>query len=397
LDCATFSRRLHFISEFDFGDCSLPQGYGNSSSNPNPCDFRSCYEQQNESNVHAAIQHQMRNIVYLLGAGFSAPLGIPTISTFYWKAKDLYESDPVKFAHFSKSFELMDSFGRLKTFMKADLENIEEILSILEMAEALSSELQSQPFSNFISDVIVAYTPEIPAPEKVRDDDLTPNILHFFGKNALISKYCLFVSQLLALRRPRQVNGKWTLERGEPFAHYSVINLNYDRVLESACEYIQKHYPQRPPLRFYDPTSKIGATVTDVMLAKLHGSVTTEIVPPTWNKKIHLSVLPAWQAAFASVANANELRFIGYSLPETDSYFRYFLKAAISKSFNLQRVDVLCSGNVQNRYQQLFEANRLHFIGGQTEQYLSHLANFAKAGATDALEQAHCKSFPRRA
>jgi hypothetical protein len=25
LDCVTFSRRLHFISEFDFGDCSLPQ------------------------------------------------------------------------------------------------------------------------------------------------------------------------------------------------------------------------------------------------------------------------------------------------------------------------------------------------------------------------------------
>jgi hypothetical protein len=340
----------------------------------------------------------MRNIVYLLGAGFSAPLGLPTISDFYWKSKDLYESDRKKFAHFSKSFELMDSFGRLKTFMKADLENIEEILSILEMADVLSSDpisqLSSRPFSDFISDVIVACTPDIPAPE-VQDQDIEPNISLFFGNNPLRSNYCLFVAQLLALGPPRKINGKWTLERGQPFANYSVVNLNYDRVLENACDYIQKHYRHKPPLRFYDPVSKIGATAADVMLAKLHGSVSTEIVPPTWNKKIHQSILPAWQAAFAAVAAANELRFIGYSLPETDSYFRYFLKAAISKSFNLQRVDVLCLGNVQSRYQQLFEAPRLHFNSGQTQQYLTHLANVAKQGATDALEHAHRKSFPR--
>jgi len=338
----------------------------------------------------------MRNVVYLLGAGFSAPLGLPTISTFYWKAKDLYESDRKKFAHFSKSFDLMDSFGRLKTFMKADLENIEETLSILEMADVLSSEPMSQPFSNFISDVIVAYTPDIPAPEKIQDEDIEPRIPRFFGNNPLLSSYCIFVAQLLALRPPRKVNGKWTLERGEPFAHYSVVNLNYDRVLETACDYIQKHYRQKPPLRFSDPTSKIQATATDVMLAKLHGSVITEIVPPTWNKKIHQGILPAWRAAFTAVAKANELRFIGYSLPETDSYFRYFLKAAISNSFNLQRVDVLCSGNVQNRYQQLFESTRLHLNVARTEEYLNQLANHSKAGATDALEQAHRKFFPRR-
>jgi hypothetical protein len=337
---------------------------------------------------------QMRNIVYLLGAGFSAPLGLPTISNFYWKAKDLYESEPAKFAHFSKSFELMDSFGSLKTFMKADLENIEEILSILEMAEALSSKPSSQPFSKFISDVIVACTPNIPAPE-VRDQDLEPSISHFFGRSPLISSYCMFVGQLFGLCPPRRVNEKWTLDRGEPSAHYSIVNLNYDRVLESACEYIEQHYPHKPPLRFCDPVSTIKASATDVMLAKLHGSVTTEIVPPTWNKKIHQSILPAWQAAFASVAKANELRFIGYSLPETDSYFRYFLKAAISRSFNLQCVDVLCSGNVQRRYQELFEQKRLRFNGGKTEDYLREVANYAKAGALDALEQAHRKVFPR--
>jgi hypothetical protein len=337
----------------------------------------------------------MRNIVYLLGAGFSAPLGLPTISNFYWKAKDLYENDRKKFAHFSRSFDLMDSFGRLKTFMKADLENIEEILSILEMAETLSSPLSSQTFSKFISEVIVAYTPEIPAPEKLADDDLNPNVLHFFGKHPLISSYCLFVAQLLALRPPRRVNGKWRLERGEPSAHYSIITLNYDRLLETACDYIQKHYQQKPPIRFYDPTSS-NKTNTNVLLAKLHGCVTTEIVPPTWNKKIHPTILPAWQAAFASVANANDLRFIGYSLPETDSYFRYFLKAAISKSFNLQRVDVLCSGNVGQRYQQLFERTRLNFNSGRTEDYLGQLATHAKAGGLDALEQAHREVFPRR-
>jgi hypothetical protein len=341
----------------------------------------------------------MRRIVYLLGAGFSAPLGLPVISNFYWKAKDLYDGDPIKFNHFAKSFNLMESFHRVKMFMKADLENIEEILSILEMKDMLSSEPNRESFSKFISDVIIAYTPAIQPPVP------SPQFSNLFGPEHLSASYCIFVSQLFGICKGRFNEQPRALERGKTSADYSVISLNYDCVLEAACEYINRHYHLDPPLLFLDPTSDKAAAASSqgVMLAKLHGSVRTEIVPPTWNKKIHEKILPAWQAAFRLVAEANEIRFIGYSLPETDSYFRYFLKAAISQSFNLQRVDVLCSGNVHNRYQELFEANRLQFNTGKTEHYLTNLVSNidqqyreSEEIRPNTIEQVHQQIFPSR-
>jgi hypothetical protein len=159
------------------------------------------------------------------------------------------------------------------------------------------------------------------------------------------------------------------------------------------------------PLAFRMQGTSSGDAQGSVTLAKLHGSVDTDIVPPTWNKRIHDYILPAWQAAFEAVAEANELRFIGYSLPETDSYFRYFLKAAISQSFNLQRVDVLCRGaQVEQRYAALFESNRFRFNAGvSTDSYLHGVmsaanSQFGRSSTshrfdTDILEQAHRMSF----
>ena len=46
----------------------------------------------------------MEKVVYILGAGFSAPLGLPVISNFYEKSKDLYFSDTIQYKYFIKIF-----------------------------------------------------------------------------------------------------------------------------------------------------------------------------------------------------------------------------------------------------------------------------------------------------
>jgi hypothetical protein len=42
---------------------------------------------------------------FLLGAGFSAPLGLPVMSNFFLKSKDLFASDPTRYGHFSEMFD----------------------------------------------------------------------------------------------------------------------------------------------------------------------------------------------------------------------------------------------------------------------------------------------------
>ena len=108
----------------------------------------------------------MQKIVYILGAGFSHPLGLPVMSDFIDMAKDLYSKDAQKYSHFSDVFKnIHEKLAWIKTVYDTDLYNIEEVLSILEMRKSLDSsndntkEKELEGYRQFIIDVIKDYTP----------------------------------------------------------------------------------------------------------------------------------------------------------------------------------------------------------------------------------------------
>src|SRR5436190_57195 len=105
----------------------------------------------------------MENVVYILGAGFSAPLGLSVMNDFLLKAKDMYAMDAKKYAHFESVFQKINSMAVAKSYYDADLFNIEEILSILEMRERLAG-ADTKIFVEFLCDVVDHYTPAVPAP-----------------------------------------------------------------------------------------------------------------------------------------------------------------------------------------------------------------------------------------
>jgi len=96
-------------------------------------------------------------------------------------------------------------------------------------------------------------------------------------------------------------------------------------------------------------------------MAKLHGDVEIgNIVPPTWAKSITESVLKSWQIALQVLKACNHLRIIGYSLPITDSYVKYLLKAGVLDNNHLKSIDVICldgSGEVERRYGELIDSS----------------------------------------
>ena len=96
----------------------------------------------------------MEKVVYLLGAGFSAPLGLPVVSNFLGKSRDLYFRNKVKYEYFLKVFKMIDDLHKIKNYYDADFFNIEEILSVLEMRNLLSEKYSKDLFRNFIADVI---------------------------------------------------------------------------------------------------------------------------------------------------------------------------------------------------------------------------------------------------
>jgi hypothetical protein len=107
----------------------------------------------------------MEKVVYILGAGFSAPLGLPVMSNFLIQSRDLYFSDPVKYSEFEGVFETIDKISVIKNYFNTDLFNIEEILSILDMQAKLDGATLAKPFLDYIARVIRHYTPTLHIPD----------------------------------------------------------------------------------------------------------------------------------------------------------------------------------------------------------------------------------------
>jgi hypothetical protein len=346
----------------------------------------------------------MERVVYLLGAGFSAPLGLPVMDNFLVKSKDLYFNNPEKYRHFLKVFETISSMSVSKNYYETDLFNIEEILSILEMRGVLGATKPRKSFIQLICDVIDYYTPQIDPKEEIAAnwDEL------IFGRDTW-KYYAYFVCSLQNLvieLQPIDVGGrvkhfyKCRENRDQP-NRYSVITLNYDMVLEKICTIINEHYGGEGRISFKRTyNEKEGINSTGSFLAKLHGSIDTrDMVPPTWNKDFKIgAILNAWKLAYKLLTEANHIRVLGYSLRTADAYVKYLLKAAVMDAPHLKSIDVICldpSPETKKRYDEFIKFPNYRFITANIQSYLVEVykkRNFSRADRRlifDQLETAH--------
>lgn len=323
----------------------------------------------------------MDKVVYIVGAGFSAPLGVPTMGNFLFKSKDLYFSDVEKYKHFEQVFNVINRLSVTKNYYDSDLFNIEEILSVIEMNQFLDGSRLDVDFIDYIKDVIRHYTPEYPS----IGGNLPGNWEEWlFGKSQTLSLYGYFVSSLMGLKFERRKSNKIVTMRAfdftankevQPETRYSVLSLNYDMVLENVAEAINDQYISESEIKFNKDS--YDSTWDSTHLSKLHGCLSNaEIVPPTWAKGTHESIVPIWKNAFSILRQANHIRFVGYSLPVADSYIKYLLKASVIETPHLKSIDVICldgDGAAKSRYDDFFEFSNYRFKNGSVIDYLNEL------------------------
>ena len=308
----------------------------------------------------------MERIAYLLGAGFSAPLGLPVMSNFFSMSKDMYFKNPGNYPHFQSVFETIQEMSIIKNYYSTDLFNIEEILSILEMGEYLQGNQLKSDFLKYIADVINYYTPKLPPHNP---GELPGNWYDFlFGTDLLWEAYGRFIGNLCNLgfrHTGSQFRGYYsdivceTITNAQ--SQYSIITLNYDLIPESILQFITTNYA--------------NATAS-LPIAKLHGSVATGlIVPPTWSKGVNKQIVPAWKEAFQILMEANQIRIIGYSLPTADAYVKYLFKSAVIKASHLKRIDVICLDDkrdtTRQRYNDFIPFIYYRFANASVTDYLA--------------------------
>lgn len=139
-----------------------------------------------------------------------------------------------------------------------------------------------------------------------------------------------------------------------PARQYKITYANYDTWSRRDRSY------EEGTILEEEPVSPAG-NVRTIELLKLHGSLNFPksppkegsaslnwaaavdepfILPPVFNKLSGDGPAPMWRAALERLRSARNIVIVGYSLPQTDIYMQYFLKAAIGPNRDLNRIVV---------------------------------------------------------
>ena len=331
----------------------------------------------------------MSAIVFIIGAGASQECGAPLMKDFLDVANHFLHRDSAgdKKEHFEKVFKAIGALQSVHSKAQLDLTNIESIFTAFEIANVLCK-LPGHPAEDIpgviasLKEVIVKTLEEtIVFPTSDRDIQ-TPK------------PYDKFAQLIEYLRK-----------EAHPQHSVSIITFNYDIAMD-----IGLYQQELGPDYGIPPASKF---INPIPLYKLHGSLNwarrkdtnsvlplhladyfrkyqipvwnrngtckipigsqlqeyfkrhkeTEvepepfIVPPTWNKSdYHQSLSMVWSKAAEDLSSAQTIFICGYSLPETDAFFRLLYALGAVGSAPLEKLIVYNpdnSGDTDQRFQKL--------------------------------------------
>jgi hypothetical protein len=267
----------------------------------------------------------------------------------------------------------MNQVHKASDHYQTNVFNIEDILSILEfrarLDDSTDGEQRLATFISYLKDVIEFYTPT---------DELKSNQRNLFFASENWNSYVRFVAAIMNCNFLDTPNTRASgyddishlfADFEQTDYQYSVITFNYDLILES----VQMHLKTFQSPRCFHRGIDLDNPRNQIHFAKLHGSIDGEIIPPTWNKGLNPRILSDWKVAYKVLSEANQIRILGYSLPLTDTYFRYLLRATIIDTLNLRQIDVLCmdgNSSVKKSYDEFVIYPKYRFVSARIENYL---------------------------
>jgi len=311
--------------------------------------------------------------VYILGAGASRDAGLPVIANFMNRLRD---SRPwLESAQRADEVNAVDEVMRFRKSsataaerISVDLENIEDVFSLaaatnnadllgqLQLAMAATLDFARQTCSPRRVPVKLPFVP---------DASLGPHPVGKDEQQRPTSWRCSVPVPLLyaGIMSGALCSSFATMES-------TVITFNYDTSLEEYLSLLGVRYTYEIPTEFMSgnflPRGAREPKGGPLRILKLHGSVnwaplpspnssrlsirdsyaeirklgaTPLLIPPTWRKPIPESLLAVWDHAVNALRRATRIIIVGYSVPTTDSFFRFLLGAGgINDTSSLRRV-----------------------------------------------------------
>ncbi|MGD2109800.1 MAG: hypothetical protein PVI86_10445 [Phycisphaerae bacterium] len=294
----------------------------------------------------------MANTVFILGAGASKEAGAPLMNEFLDEAHRLWKMGDVHDANedFKRVFQGIGALQRVHSKAQLDIHNIESVFAAFEMSKTVNT------FPGHDADCIDGLI-----------KSLKKLIVHTLEQNVRLpvregrphppGHYEDFVVMLKHLMR-----------EALPRESVAVLSFNYDMALDYSLHWrkVPRSYGLQASPSQAIPLLKLHGSLNWGHCTKCHEVVPIELgeffkqfrwadlseettaqlkigslldrfehcdspldpepvlVPPTWHKEdYHRGIGQVWARAAAELAEAENIFVIGYSLPLSDSFFRY--------------------------------------------------------------------------
>jgi SIR2-like domain len=295
--------------------------------------------------------------VYILGAGFSADGGVPLVKDFLEKMADsvewLYEHGrDVEAQAVRRVFKFRLRAAGAAYRARINVDNIEELFSLASASEG----------ERLADDVTIAIAATI----------------DFARSSANLSKCSLEIKEIL------DESGQWQ-RRKEKYSTYrlyagvlsgalcdnsaegknTIITFNYDTLLEDGLRELEVPFNYGLPINStnYPHSATVNRLFPNALpIYKLHGSVNWGIgtddkdkiniytnyiearnagakillIPPTWRKFFGGHIANVWAKAVKALSTATRVIVIGFSMPATDTHFKYLLAAGLQNNISLR-------------------------------------------------------------
>lgn len=355
----------------------------------------------------------MSNVVFILGAGASRQCGAPLMADFLDVASDLLRANAVqeKRAEFEKVFAAIGALQAVHSKAQLDLNNIESIFTVLELGRIIQRvpSLSAEEIPQVIAALkeLIVRTLEVTMNFPVREgyigvpkpyEAFAKLLRHFYegafpSQTAAVISFNYDIAADMAMHRAG-IGTDYIIEK-QPGHHIYVPLLKLHGSLNWATE---KSTGKIRPLHLknylqhYIAGHGAGANTHLPVGSQLveyfsrHEKVEVDpepvIVPPSWNKAdYHEALSDVWASAAKHLSEAEHIFVIGYSLPETDSFFRHLYALGSVGTAPLRRISIFnpdATGATDMRFKALLGPGaiaRYEYHENTFEQAIDHIKN----------------------
>jgi len=325
----------------------------------------------------------MKNL-FIFGAGASKSAGAPLMNNFFTQGEKLFNNGIIgnNGSHFREIIDIFSDFQNLYQKSNLSLNNFEEFLGIIEMGFIIDkvpdSKMSSIDTLRESLNKFIVQTIERSMPFKRDIDNIYP-----------VRPYDIFTKALKHLNENDN-----SRNRNE----FSFITFNYDLALDHALMFngfgINYHLIETKGVNQGSPLLKLHGSINWGLCQKCGKIIPSDIksapfgrltknkrayydlgsninkikhcdkplkntpliIPPTWNKtQYHGAVSSVWKKASKELALAENIFIIGYSLPESDMFFRYLYSLGVYSRTIIKNLIVINPDlAVKEKFEKLF-------------------------------------------